>query len=70
MYQVCLLVIVFRTLSVVTGSVLPEKKLFLREIDGATQQNGTLNSGSAVDSVYWDVALHCCVSAFRRLEGK
>lgn len=47
-----------------------KKKLFLREIDGATQQNGTLNSGSAVDSVYWDVALHCCVSAFRRLEGK
>lgn len=47
-----------------------EKNLFLRAIDGATQQNGTLNSGSAVDSVYWDVTLHCWASAFRRLEGK
>ena len=27
MYQVCLLVIVFRKLSVVTGSVLPEKPI-------------------------------------------
>jgi len=49
MYQVCLLVIVFHKLSVVTGSVLPEN-LFLRALDGATQQNGTLNSDSAVDS--------------------
>jgi hypothetical protein len=49
MYQVCVLVIVFCQLSVVKGSVLPEN-LFLRATVGATQQNGTLNSRSAVDS--------------------
>jgi hypothetical protein len=46
---------------------MPEN-LFLKAFDGATQQNA-LNSGSAVDSVFWDVTLHRWVSAFRRLEG-
>jgi hypothetical protein len=49
MYQVCLLVIVFRKLSVVSGSVLTSN-LFLSAFDGATQQNGTLNNGCALDS--------------------
>jgi hypothetical protein len=58
----------FRVVAVSVLSLLPEH-LFLRAFDGATQQNGALNSGSAADSVFWDVTLHRWVCAFRRLEG-